>query len=215
MAPLRAAGPRSGQLTEADLRSRSSVSRHSPSSCAIRSRRPTTRKPGCEVQRNARLVLGEDVRLDRPHSRSVCAADEGFDEGPPDAPATGADGDIDAVLDDAGVALALRSGRQRCPADHGPVLHGHEPMLPQAAAVEFLPGGHLRLEGRGTGCDAVGPDRCDLGPVRLLAAFGSPPQQGYAPPMGDLELRAPNRSEAASIAAVLNEHSLALTGRPT
>jgi mycothiol synthase len=32
--------------------------------------------------------------------------------------------------------------------------------------------------------------------------------------VGNLEVRAPNRSEAASIAAALNEHSLALTGRP-
>ena len=72
--PLRGRGARGGR-----------VSRQTPSSCAMRSKRPTSLKPRRLVEREARGVLREHARLDRPDPAGVGAREQRLHERPTDA----------------------------------------------------------------------------------------------------------------------------------
>ena len=63
-------------------------------------------EPEALVQRDARLVLREDARLDRPDPASFGARDQRFEEHATDSLPAGAFRDVDGVLDDSCVALA-------------------------------------------------------------------------------------------------------------
>ena len=97
-------------------------------------------------------------------ARSVESAS--VEQEPADAAAAGYPGDVDRVLDDAGVDAASGHRADRGPSDELPVQLGDEPVLRQVRGVPSLPGRHLGLERGVPGGDAVRVDRRHRGPVR-------------------------------------------------
>src|SRR5690606_35572524 len=70
------------------------------------------------VEPEAAGVLGEDAGLDGPDAVGFGSGDERGQQRGSDAPAAGMRADVDAVLDDSGVAAAVGDGRGGDPAEH-------------------------------------------------------------------------------------------------
>ena len=103
------AAPDAGQTT--GLRRSSRItSRQTPFSCPMPLAAADDAEPGTLVQAEARLVLGEDARLDRPDAGGLGRRDERIEQGATDAAPARLGGDVDAVLDD---ARRRRSARRR------------------------------------------------------------------------------------------------------
>ena len=118
------------------------------------------------VQRDARLVLREDPRLQRPEAPFAGALDQRREQRPANASASRVLGDVDALLADATVDGAARVGNDRDPAGDLAVDLGDEAVVGQVSGVPVLPRRHRRLEGGVTRCDPLGEDRGDGRPVR-------------------------------------------------
>src|SRR5215207_5835224 len=114
---------------------------------------------------HARLVLGEDHRLDGPDAARLGARHQGVEQRLADPAAARALADVHRGLGHAPVDLADRDPRQRGPPDHLAAGAGDEAMVVEMVAVPALPRGDLGLEGRGPGPDALGVDRGDARPV--------------------------------------------------
>src|SRR5262249_43365793 len=105
-------------------------------------------EPALLVEREARLVLGEDACLDRPDPVLLGALEQPLQKRAPDAAALPLVLDVDAVLDDPAVAGPRRHEVRRDPAHHPPALDGHPAMAVELRAVPCFPRGSLGLEGR-------------------------------------------------------------------
>jgi hypothetical protein len=84
---------------------------------------------------------------------------------PPDPPPPMIRRDVDAVLDDAGIAGAARDRTGSDPANDSAVDGCDEPKILAVADVPRRPGRRRRLEGRVPGRDALGVDVLDLRPI--------------------------------------------------
>ena len=123
-------------------------------------------EPVRAMEREARLVLRKDTRLQRPEAAVSGALDQRREKRAADTQPTCPVGDVDALLADAAVDGAARVRNDRDPAGDLPVEFGYEPVLRQVPVVPVLPGRHLRLEGGVARRDALRKDRGDRGPVR-------------------------------------------------
>ena len=118
------------------------------------------------MQSQARCVLGEDARLDRPYPGPNGLAHESGKQGGADAAAVSAIGDVDGMFHDASVDLSGRYAGSGDPAENGTSGVGcDEPADVELSFVEVIPGWGVALE-RGVSCgDAFAVDRFHLGPV--------------------------------------------------
>ena len=93
------------------------MSRQTPSSSAIRSRRPTTRNPARSWSAMLAAFSGNTLVWIVQIPAAAAAAGERLHQRGADTLAPGGRGDVDAVLGHAGVARPARDGRERRPAD--------------------------------------------------------------------------------------------------
>ena len=163
--------------------SRSSVSRHSPPSRAIRSRRPTTRNPTASCRAMLGAVRLEDRGLDRPDPVRRRGVDERVEQQPPDPRAARSLGDVDGVLDDAAVCVASRDRRDGDPADDTVVTLRDESGLGTVRRVPLLPR-RARRPRRSRRPSRFPPRRCARPPASPLRSSTAPPPpiQQYGSP---------------------------------
>ena len=118
------------------------------------------------VQRDARRVLGEDPRLQRPDAAALGALDERAQQAASDALAARLLGDVDRLPGHPPVdGTSPRTGASAAQPTTTPSASAHQPA---AGQVRLVPGGivrHRGLEGGVARCDALGVDRGHGRPV--------------------------------------------------
>ena len=151
------------QPTTGERRSRKSVSRQTPSSWAIRSRRPTTRKPTRSWRARLAVFSGKTLVWIVQMPPRVGARDQRLHQRAADSAASRALRDVDASPRRRPRSTRATTRSEGGPADDLVRRAGDEPVLGVAGRSRTRPVGRLGLERRCAGRDALGQDRLDGG----------------------------------------------------